>query len=151
MNEEDASEYLRVIRRVISRNGLSAVDTDVFNSLFVTDESGEPLRINPVDLLSTYMARIETYFRYFSNDRFQENLQSLSELCDERVEGLNLILDQRLKSQSGRLNERQSLGELVRMFDVAPVLNAVQNIQKHIRDINSDEPPPPTQQTPGGM
>lgn len=151
MSDDDASEYLDVVRRVLSRNGLSALDTDVFNSLFSADDREEILGRSPIADLRIYLERVEKYFSYFSWARFQEELGMLNQLTNENIPDLALVLDHQLMNQAGRLEGSQSLRSLLERFDLRSVLETVQRIQARIWDGNDDEPTPSNQQRPSGM
>jgi hypothetical protein len=151
MSDDDAREYLDVVRRVLSRNGLSALDTDIFNSLFSAGDMEEFVGRNPTTDLRNYLERVEKYFSYFSRARFQEELGMLNQLTNENISDLDLVLDQQLMNQAGRLEGSQSLRGLLERFDLRSVLETVQRIQARIWDVNDDEPPPSNQQRPSGM
>ena len=151
MSDDDAREYLDVVRRVLSRNGLSALDTDIFNSLFSAGDREEFVGRNPTADLRNYLERVEKYFSYFSWARFQEELGSFNQLADANIRELDLILDQQLMNRVGRLERTQSLGGLLERFDSHSVLEAVRRIKDRIWGVNDDEPPPSSQQRPRGM
>lgn len=140
MNNDEARHYLDTVRRVLNRNGLSPLDADIFNSLFSDNSDEQKEGVTPQIQLLRYLERLDAYFSFFSEARFDRELSMLNQLCDGAVEQVNLNLDQRLMAQFRRLEERQSLGILRKSFDPTQILEAVTSIRKRLFDGNDDEP-----------
>lgn len=143
MTDEDAQDCLNAIRRVISRSGFATLDTEIFNG-FQVDSTEREMPQTAKDsrwYLEQYLTRLDTYFKFFSIDRFERDLSLFNEqLVAATVKDVALELDPTMRSRFGVEAQSQSLMGLVKQFDATDVCSVISQIRERLIFGDNDDP-----------